>query len=98
MQMVEHERSLVKRLQNRPFALLGVNADESRDVLKKLQEKHEINWRSWWDGKHGGPIVAKFRIEGFPTFFFLDTEGVIRKVIPGAPLGDPKEIDNLVEQ
>ena len=34
--MYPHERSLVKRLANEPFALIGVNSDKD---LEKLQKK-----------------------------------------------------------
>ena len=34
--MYPHERSLVKRLAGRPFALLGVNSDQDRKVLQTV--------------------------------------------------------------
>ena len=37
--MFPHERSLVKRLEGKPFALLGVNSDEDKDKLKEQNEK-----------------------------------------------------------
>ena len=40
--MYSHERSLVKRLEVQPFALLGINSDRDRDVLKKVMEKKDI--------------------------------------------------------
>jgi hypothetical protein len=35
--MIPHEKTMVEKLKNRPFALLGINSDEDRDVLKELQ-------------------------------------------------------------
>ena len=40
--MYPHERSLVKRMENRPFALIGVNSDKDKAVLKKALEKEQI--------------------------------------------------------
>ena len=40
--MLPHERSLVKRLKDRPFALLGVNADNNREDTKKRLAKEQI--------------------------------------------------------
>ena len=34
--MYPHERSLVKRMANRPFALIGVNSDRDREKLKEV--------------------------------------------------------------
>jgi hypothetical protein len=40
----------VKRLQGKPFALLGVNSDPDWDVLMEGNRRQDICWRSWWDG------------------------------------------------
>ena len=34
--MYPHERSLVKRLEGKPFALIGVNSDTDRKQLKEV--------------------------------------------------------------
>jgi hypothetical protein len=33
--MYPHERSLVKKMEGKPFALIGVNSDADRDALKE---------------------------------------------------------------
>src|SRR5262245_26861873 len=53
MKMVPHERSLVKRLEEKPFALLGINLGESRKICKKGEEKNQMTWRSFFDGRNG---------------------------------------------
>jgi hypothetical protein len=77
MAMVPHERSLVKRLAGKPFALLGINMDRSKDVLQKSQKDNEITWRSWFDGQ-SGPIAKLYNIQFLPTIYILDAKGVIR--------------------
>ena len=37
--MYPHERSLVKRVEVKPFALIGVNSDEDRAKLKEVLKK-----------------------------------------------------------
>jgi hypothetical protein len=77
--MYPHERSLVKRLEGKPFALIGINSDQDRGELKKVLEKESITWRSWWDGgSTGGPIATKWNVQGWPTIYVLDEKGVIR--------------------
>ena len=75
MAMVPHERLLVKRLEGKPFALLGVNLDSSRENLKKCEEKNKITWRSFFDGR-GGPISEQYNLKGPPAIYVLDAKGV----------------------
>ena len=77
--MYPHERSLVKRLEGQPFALLGINSDRDREALKKVMKKQGITWRSFWNGGGtGGPISSAWNVRGWPTIYVLDHKGVIR--------------------
>ena len=77
--MYPHERSLVKRLESKPFALLGINSDKDKDELKKDMTKENITWRSWFDGgSTSGPIASTWKVQGWPTIYVLDGNGVIR--------------------
>ena len=78
MQLVPHERALVKRLADKPFVLLGINADEDRDKAKQALAVEKITWRSWWNGGPSGPISELYNVEGWPTVYVLDAHGVIR--------------------
>jgi hypothetical protein len=91
--MYPHERSLVKRLAGKPFALLGINSDADRSALKKALEKEHITWRSWWDGgSTEGPIATRWNVRGWPTIYVLDAKGEIRhKNVRG------KELDAAVD-
>ena len=76
--MYPHERSLVKRLKDKPFALLGVNSDP-KERLKQVVKKENMTWRSWWDGgSTEGPIATKWNVSAWPTIYVLDHKGVIR--------------------
>ena len=85
--MYPHERSLVKRLAGKPFALLGVNSDRDREALKEVIKKENITWRSWWNGPAGtgGPISTAWGVRGWPTLYVLDAEGRIRRKSVGSP-------------
>ena len=78
--MYPHERSLVERLKDRPFALIGVNSDMDLDALAPVVERERITWRSFWNGEGGteGPISRLYNVRGWPTIYVLDAEGVIR--------------------
>jgi|SRR5947209_13228468 hypothetical protein len=95
--MYPHERSLVKRLEGKPFAIIGVNSDSDRAALKKAMEKEAITWRSFWDGgSTEGPIATRWNVFSWPTVYLLDAKGVIRYKRPvGA---DVKLIDAQIEK
>ncbi len=77
--MSPHERSLVKRMQGRPFALVGVNSDRDLDKLRKTVQEKELTWRSFWNGPEGtgGPISSLWNVRGWPTIYIIDHKGVI---------------------
>ena len=76
--MYPHERSLVKKLEGKPFVLLGVNSDP-KERLRQAMKKEKITWRSWWDaGTTDGPIATKWNVRSWPTIYVLDRQGVIR--------------------
>ena len=75
--MIPHERSLVKKLENEPFALLGVNSD-TREAYDAEVESMGVTWRSFMEGSTTGPIPTKWNVSGWPTIYVLDAKGVIR--------------------
>ena len=100
--MFPHERSLVKRMEGKPFALIGVNSDRDKEDCKKKNEKEQITWRSFWNGEAGtgGPISKEFNVRGWPTLYIIDHNGVIRHKYLGSPGGETldKVIDKLVAE
>ncbi len=95
--MYPHERSLVKRLDGKPFVLLGVNSDLDKNELKKAMEKEKITWRSWWDRHQQGLISTQWNVTGWPSIFVLDAKGVIRyKGVHGEELD--KAVNTLLKE
>jgi hypothetical protein len=100
--MFPHERSLVERLKNEPFVLIGINTDPSKDLYREEAKKNGITWRSAIDGSTTGPICTKWGVDGFPTLYLIDAKGVIRQAwntvgSPGDEVID-KEVDKLVAE
>ena len=93
--MYAHERSLVERLKDKPFALIGVNSDTKERVQKAMKDNN-LTWRSFWDGgSTGGPIATKWAVTGWPTIYVLDEDGVIRfKNVRGEAMD--KAVDSLL--
>lgn len=77
--MYPHERSLVERLKDQPFALIGVNSDKDRESVKATKIDENITWRSFWNGGGtNGPISRQYGVRSWPTIYVLDENGVIR--------------------
>jgi hypothetical protein len=96
--MIPHERSLVEKLKNEPFALIGMNSDEDRDKLKADMKKNSVTWRSFWNGPKGtsGPISTTWNVHSWPTLYFIDHKGVIRARDVRDEAAMEKLIDGLV--
>jgi hypothetical protein len=81
--MIPHERSLVEKWKDRPFALIGVNSDgtdeeKGRTLYAEKAKEMGVTWRSFRD-EHNTPRISEtWRVTGWPTLYYIDHEGVIR--------------------
>ncbi len=76
--MYPHERSLVARLKDEPFALVGINSDP-KEKIKAAIERENLSWRMFWDGGNTrGPIATEWGVYSWPTIFVLDETGIVR--------------------
>jgi thiol-disulfide isomerase/thioredoxin len=80
MEMVPVERALAERMQGKPFSLVGVNGDLSLTNAKRAIEREHMTWPSFWNGKEGsgGPIAKAWNLDGWPTIYVMDAQGIIR--------------------
>lgn len=94
--MYPHERSLVERMKDKPFALVGVNSDGDKKKLKERMEKEKITWRSFWNGPDGtdGPIAKAWNVHSWPSVYLIDAKGVIRV----KSFDDEKQLDRMIDE
>ena len=92
--MLPHEKELVERLKNEPFALLGINSDQPKNLpadatpeqiqqatienCLQIFKENGITWRNAIDLSTSGPWATKWNVHGWPTIYVLDVEGRIR--------------------
>lgn len=76
--MLPHEKTLVKRLEKEPFALIGINSDGPADKVRSILKEHQITWRQAIDGSTSGPLATRWNVQGWPTIYVVDAKGVIR--------------------
>jgi thiol-disulfide isomerase/thioredoxin len=93
--MIPHEREMVGRLKDKPFALVSISADEEKETLTTFLAKEKMPWTHWWNGNEGG-ILEDWNVEAYPTIYVLDAKGVIRyKDLRGEKLEEA--VNTLIE-
>jgi thiol-disulfide isomerase/thioredoxin len=77
-----YQRLMLELYKDKPFAIVGVNSDDTLAVAKKGKIDSRLPYRTWWDGhaskKTEGPIATAWGVTGWPTMYVLDKDGVIR--------------------
>ncbi len=95
MAAVPHEKELVARFAGRPFVLVGVNGDHSRENATKAVATNQILWRSFENGPPDTGIALAWNVRGWPATYVLDDKGIIRfRQLSGPPPED--ELEKLV--
>jgi thiol-disulfide isomerase/thioredoxin len=93
--MIPHEREMVEKLKDKPFAIVSVSADEEKAELTDFLSSEKMPWTHWWDGAKG-PLTKAFKVKAFPTLYLIDHKGVIRHKWVGNPGND--KIDAAVKE
>ena len=84
----------MKKLERKPFALIGVNTNEAAPKkLKEAMEKESLNWRSFAAQE---AIKTAWNNPGTPSYYLLDHRGVIRRKWTGNP--GEKALDTALEK
>lgn len=92
-----HKRALVERLKDEPFSFVGVygRSGVPAEIAARLKSEN-VTWRNAMDlGEASAqPLWSRWAVRGFPQFYLLDGEGVIR----GRWFGDPgDELERGIE-
>jgi thiol-disulfide isomerase/thioredoxin len=75
--MIPHEREMVERLKDKPFALVSISCDDTKKALTDFLAKEKMPWNQWWNGSEGG-VAEDWDVQFFPTIYVIDAKGVIR--------------------
>ena len=88
--MLPHERALVTKLKDRPFAIVGINGD-TKGTLQKVVADGTTTWRNFTDEQEYGKISTSWGVRMWPGIYLIDHNGVIKhKGIRG------KEMDKAI--
>ena len=94
IEMIPHERKLVRRLRGKPFEFIGISVDKEIATVRKFQRKESMPWTHWYNGDQDG-ILDDWNIIAFPTLIILDRNGVIRYRLEGKV--SDEELDRAVD-
>lgn len=92
----EHPNMLTnyRKYKDKGFEIVGVSLDQDREALAEfLKEGGDDHWIILHDEKGTNPATEYYAIQGIPTMFLLDEEGV---VISSAARGE--ELTRLLEE
>jgi len=94
--MIPHEREMVEKFKDKPFALISLSADDQKKELEEFLAHESMPWTHWWEGPDAS-LLKTWNVRFFPTIYVIDAKGVIRhKNIRGADL--EKAVEKLVAE
>ncbi|HEY1171887.1 MAG TPA: TlpA disulfide reductase family protein [Verrucomicrobiae bacterium] len=81
MRAIPELKEMYEKYKPQGFEIIGLNRDESMEVLKEVVEKHKIPWLQHFDmGNPEGGWAAKYGVMAFPTVFLIDKKGILREI------------------
>jgi len=87
LELVPHNKDLLRELDGEPLVLLGVCGDTDREIGRATAARVGMTWPSLWDGPRGtdGPAATAWQVNavGWPTVIVLDGRGRIRVKLYG---------------
>ena len=81
--MYPHERSLVRRMADKPFTIIGVNSDQdvaNKDLeeIRQVVKDKSLTWRSFQNTSNEEKISTTWNVSSWPTTYLIDKDGKIR--------------------
>ncbi len=76
--------------------VLAINLDEKPEDAKSFLQKHPAHFTVAYDA--GGQCPQDFGVQGMPSSYLIDREGIVRYVHLGFRPGEAEKIRGLVEQ
>ena len=93
-----HLRKIKERTAAQPVVFLNLSLDEDDAAWRKAIEKHEI------EGVHvraegwGSEVARAYSVRALPSYFLVDSQGLILKRLSGIGVNDTDEIAAAIER
>ena len=76
---IPHLKTAVSRFKDKPFEILAVSCDDDRAALANLLKLRKPPGIQTWHKKGpANPAAELYNVQGYPTWFLVDADGVIR--------------------
>ena len=86
VKMIPHEKEMLEKFKSRPFALIGVNNDKTKEEYDRGMRQYQLPWRNFKDKlPDGSSLGRKLGVRAYPSLILIDHKGVVRKIWVGAP-------------
>jgi len=74
---IPNVKKTYEKYKDQKFQIVGISLDRSREPLEAYIEKENLTWLHYWDNI--GKVSNLYKVQGIPSTFLIDGEGVIRK-------------------
>ena len=75
--MIPHERKIVERYRDKPFAMIGVNLDRNPGKAREIMLAQNMTWPIV-KGAGCDAISQAYGISSIPAVFVIDADGILR--------------------
>lgn len=73
LEAAPHLERLHRRMEGKPFVLVGISADRDREALEAYLAEEGLPWPQIWDGSYR--LSKAFGVDSWPTYLVIDHEG-----------------------
>jgi peroxiredoxin len=89
-----------EKLRSKGFEMIGINGEDSGEVLRKFMAEKRIAWPQTIQEKWEGPIHKLYRFESWPTYYLIGKDGAIiaKRNSGGVTLADLEKLLGLAEK
>ncbi len=69
----------MSRLKDKPFEILAVSCDDDRKALTNVVKSlNPPGIHTWHEKGPSSPVAELYNVQGYPTWYLIDAEGIIR--------------------
>jgi thiol-disulfide isomerase/thioredoxin len=68
-------KDLRQKNAGQPLVIVSVSVDEDKKIVQEFASRNGMDWVQTWDGQM--KAVSAFRVDSFPSYVILDSEGRI---------------------
>lgn len=76
---IPHLKAAVSRLKDKPFEILAISLDDSREALAQtLKAFKPPGIHTWDEAGRENPVAKRYNVIGLPRWYLIGPDGVIR--------------------